>query len=143
MIKSISINSKILAIILYANHDEEGIHFLTPENFTQQLGYMKRPKGYIIKPHKHIQFTREIVFTKEVLYIKRGKIRIDFYDDNQNYIESKILNKGDVILLAFGGHGIEVVEETEIIEVKQGPYAGTLDKSFFDPIDHSQIIIKD
>lgn len=143
MIKNIFKGSKILAIIIYSDYKAEGISFLTPDNFTQQLGYMNRPKGYIVKPHKHVPFSREIFYTKEVLFIRNGRIRIDFYDEDQNYLESKVLSNGDVILLAFGGHSIEMLEETEIIEVKQGPYAGTLDKGFFEPIDKSKIIIND
>jgi phage gp45-like len=67
-----------------------------------------------------------------VLYIKSGKVRIDFYDDHQKHLESRILKAGDVILLAHGGHGIKMIEESEIIEVKQGPYTGEQDKTRFD-----------
>ena len=56
---------------------------------------------------------------------------MDFYDEQQNYLESHVLEGGDVILLASGGHGFEILEETEMIEVKQGPYAGYRDKTVF------------
>ena len=46
-------------------------------------------------------------------------------------MESRILEAGDVILLATGGHGFEVLEEIEMIEVKQGPYTGDQDKTHF------------
>jgi hypothetical protein len=59
-----------------------------------------------------------------VLFIKKGKVRIDFYDNAQNYIDTRTLETGDIILLASGGHGFEMLEQTEMIEVKQGPYAG-------------------
>jgi len=58
---------------------------------------------------------------------------VDFYTDKQIYIESRELNTGDVILLMTGGHGFEMLEETEMIEVKQGPYAGDQDKTRFIP----------
>jgi hypothetical protein len=63
-------------------------------------------------------------YTQEVLFIKRGKLRVDFYSDRQEYLDSRILESGDVILLITGGHGFEVLEEIEMIEVKQGPYVG-------------------
>ena len=66
----------------------EGIKFLTPSNYSQQLGYMSRPSGYVIPPHVHNPVTREVYFTKEVLLIKSGKLRVDFYDDDQDYLES-------------------------------------------------------
>ena len=66
-----------------------------------------------------------------MLLIKKGSLRVDFYDGSRNYLESRILAAGDVILLAAGGHGFEVLEEVEMIEVKQGPYAGDNDKTRF------------
>ena len=113
--------------------------FRSPDDFSQQLGYMNRPKGYIIPPHVHNPVTREVQYTKEVLYIKNGKVRVDFYDEEQNYLQSTILNGGDVILLAYGGHGFEMIENSEIIEVKQGPYAGELDKTRFEPISKEEV----
>lgn len=142
MIERIVQDSKLLALIIRSEFSKDGIEFFTPKHFSQQLGYMKRPKGYVVKPHLHIPVGREIYFTKEVLFIRSGEIRIDFYDQNTTYLESKILKRGDVILLAFGGHGIEVIEEAVIIEVKQGPYAGESDKKWFDPIDLKTVIYK-
>jgi hypothetical protein len=130
---------KMLAIILRQNFVEQGIHFFTPDEFSQQLGYMNRPQGYVIPPHVHNPVSREVQFTKEVLIIKSGKVRVDFYDDDQNYLESRILNQGDVVLLAYGGHGFEMLEASEMIEVKQGPYAGEDDKTRFSPISSEQI----
>ena len=89
--------------------------------FSQQLAYMSHPKNKTIEPHVHNQITRQVHFTQEVLFIRKGKLRVDFYGDNQNYLESRILEKGDVILLASGGHGFKVLEEIEMFEVKQGP----------------------
>ena len=70
------------------------------------------------------------------------RLRVDFYSEHQEYLESTILNTGDIILLAFGGHGFEMLEPTEIIEVKQGPYSGDQDKTRFEPVGKNQIIIK-
>lgn len=131
MIEQITHQGRTLAMLLRSSHQAEGIQFFTPDYFSQQLAYMNRPAGYVIAPHVHNPVPREVQFTKEVLFIKSGKVRVDFYDDAQNYLESRILNKGDVILLAFGGHGFEMLETSEIIEVKQGPYAGEADKTRF------------
>lgn len=132
-----------LALILRNSYRSDGIEFFTPNDFSQQLGYMKRPQGYVIPPHVHNPVQREVQFTKEVLFIKSGRVRVDFYDDEQNYLESSILEKGDVILLAFGGHGFEMIEPSEIIEVKQGPYAGEADKTRFEPITSDQVKLRD
>ncbi len=142
-VKYIKNKDVLIAIILSSNFESDNINFFTPIHFSQQLGYMKRPKKYIIPPHVHKPVSREVHFTKEVLFIKSGKVRVDFYDDYQDYLESRILKQGDVILLAYGGHGFEMLEPSEIIEVKQGPYAGDEDKTRFEPISTDKIRLKD
>ena len=134
---------KILSIIIRTRFEKDGIVFFTPDDFSQQLAYMKRATGYSIPPHVHNSVSRNVDLTQEVLFIKSGKVRVDFYDDDQNYLESRILYPGDVILLAHGGHGFVMLEESEIIEVKQGPYAGDEDKVRFDEIGSDQVIIKE
>jgi hypothetical protein len=131
MIENIKHNNKLLAIIIRTNFHSNGIEFFTPDDFSQQLGYMNRPKGYIIDPHVHKHVERKVTLTQEVLLIKSGKVRVDFYDDDRNYLESRVLDKGDVILLAAGGHGFEVIQDAEMIEVKQGPYVAEDDKVRF------------
>ncbi len=142
MIERIEHDSKELALIVRRNFHAEGIEFFTPGSYSQQLGYMNRPAGYVIAPHVHKPVTREVNFTKEVLFVKSGSVRVDFYSEQQHYLRSAILESGDVILLAFGGHGFEMLEPTEMIEVKQGPYAGDQDKVRFEPVDCSQIRIE-
>ena len=139
MIENILHEGRTLAVVLHTNHYADGIEFFTPNDFSQQLGYMNRPQGYVIPPHVHNPVPREVQFTKEVLFIKSGRVRVDFYDDDQSYLESRILEQGDVILLAFGGHGFEMLEPTEMIEVKQGPYTGEEDKTRFEPISADQV----
>ena len=142
MIKQINYKGQLLAIIIKNSFQQEGVCFCTPDEFSQQLAYMKHPKGKIIEPHVHNPVKREVLYTKEVLFLKKGKLRVDFYDDAQNYLESHILETGDTILLASGGHGFEALEEIEMIEVKQGPYTGELDKTRFYGVNSSQINIK-
>ena len=134
MIEYIQNGDNLLSIILRRDYSKDGIEFFTPDSFSQQIGYMKRGKDYVIPPHTHNAVQREVHFTQEVLFIKSGKIRVDFYDDTKKYLESRILVPGDVVLLAHGGHGFKVIEESEIIEVKQGPYCGEMDKVRFEPI---------
>jgi mannose-6-phosphate isomerase-like protein (cupin superfamily) len=143
MIENIIHHHQLLSIIIRRNFDKDGIEFFTPADFSQQLAYMKRPKDYVIPPHVHNPVLREVQLTQEVLLIKSGKVRVDFYDDDKNYLESTIVEAGDVILLAHGGHGFEMLEESEIIEVKQGPYAGEKDKVRFEPISKEDLKVKD
>ena len=133
MIESIEHAGMQLALIIRRSFKKDGIEFFTPGTYSQQLAYMSRPTGYVIQPHVHNPVVRQVEFTKEVLFIKSGRVRVDFYSDEQVYLESTILEAGDTILLAQGGHGFEMLEPTEMIEVKQGPYAGDADKTRFEP----------
>lgn len=142
MIENIIHNEKLLSVIIRANYKADGIEFFTPNDFSQQLAYMNRKKEYVIPPHVHNAVQRDVHFTQEVLVIKSGKVRVDYYDDGRNYLESRILYKGDVVLLAYGGHGFEMLEDSEIIEVKQGPYAGEMDKVRFEPVKKEKLEIK-
>jgi len=141
MIKKIYDGENLLAIIISSQFDEPGINFFTPDDFSQQLAYMKHPKGKMIQPHIHNPVPRKVEYTQEILFIKFGKIRVDFYDLEQKYLESYILSQHDVILLIKGGHGFEVIEEIEMFEVKQGPYVGENDKTRFIGIDTKNLKI--
>lgn len=143
MIETIKAGNQILAVIISRDFQEPGIHFFTPNDLSQQLAYMRHPAGKVIDPHVHNPVSRNVHYTQEVLLLKRGKLRVDFYDDGQRYLESRVLHGGDVILLATGGHGFEVLEEIEMIEVKQGPYAGDQDKTRFTGVSADRIVVKE
>jgi len=132
MLKEIAHQEKLLGLIVSSAHSGTGVEFFTPPEFSQQLAYMHHLPGKVIEPHVHNPVKREVVLTQEVLIIKKGKLRVDFYSQDREYLESHILEAGDVLLLASGGHGFEVLEELEMIEVKQGPYSGDNDKTRFE-----------
>lgn len=128
---TVSIDGRFCALVLSHAYRGDGIKFFTRDEDTLQLGYMRREKGYSIRPHIHQSVPRKVDFTNEVLFVKSGRVRVDFYDDTQAFRESLILEQGDIILLAECGHGFEMIEESEIVEVKQGPYVGEADKLRF------------
>ena len=134
---------KLLAIIIKNDYAREGVSFITPSEYSQQLAYMHHPAGKTIDAHVHNLVHRNVVLTQEVLFIKKGRLRVDFYDDYKDYLESRILEAGDTILLTSGGHGFKVLEEVEMIEVKQGPYSGDEDKTRFEGISDTEVIMKE
>ena len=143
MIEKIIYKKKLLAQIVRGKYrNKKGITFFTPDNTTQQFGYMKHSKGYVIKPHKHNKRLTRILSTTEVILLLKGSIRVDFYSQKEKYLFSKILQEKDIILLVHGGHGFKVIKDAEMIEVKQGPYSISKDKVKFDGIDEKRIKIK-
>ncbi len=139
MIETIKDGEEFLALIVRAGFDKPGITFFTPDDLSQQLGYMHHPAGKHILPHVHNPVPREVHYAQEVLFIRRGRLRVDFYAQDQRYLHSRELGAGDVILLATGGHGFEVLEEVEMFEVKQGPYMGEACKTRFDGITKDEV----
>jgi hypothetical protein len=123
-----------LALVIRRSFHKDGIEFFTPHHYSQQVGYMNRPAGYLISPHLHNPLKREVHYTNEVLLVKSGRVRVDLYSEERVFLQSVVLEAGDLILLARGGHGFEMLEPTEIIEIKQGPYGGDRDKTGFDPV---------
>ena len=140
----VTYQGQILAMILRADFRQEGIRFFTPDSFSQQFAYMHHPQGHVIPPHDHNPVPRTIEWTHEVLFVKSGKVRLDLYTPGDRaYLESHVLLPGDVVLLAHGGHGFVMLEASEMVEVKQGPYAGTEDKVRFAPVAEEKIHIRD
>ncbi|GHT86054.1 hypothetical protein FACS1894137_11100 [Spirochaetia bacterium] len=129
-------DEEVLAIIVRANFSADGYNFFTADTNSQQLAYIHHPKGKVILSHVHNRIKREVFYSKETIFIKRGNLRTDFYTKDQEYVCSRILTTGDVVLLSSGGHGFEVLEEVEMLVVKQGPYVGEHDKTRFERIEH-------
>ena len=143
MIEKIIYKKKLLALIVRAKYrNKKGVTFFTPNESTQQFGYMKHKKKHIIKPHLHKKRVTKISYTTEVILIFKGKLRVDFYNYYKKYLFSKILKEKDIIMLVHGGHGFKVLKNIEMLEIKQGPYSLTKDKIKFEEVNEKKIRIK-
>ena len=143
MIEKIIYKKKLLALIVRGRYrNKKGITFFTSNEFTQQFGYMKHKKNYLIKPHLHKKRVTKILYTTEVILLLKGILRVDFYTSNKKYLFSKIVKKRDILMLVHGGHGFKVLKDIEMLEIKQGPYSLIKDKIKFENIDEKKIKIK-
>ena len=114
-----------IALVFRRSLQAEGVNFLTPVDYTLQLGLIEHPTGHVIRDHIHRQdLTYRVDTTQEFLYIEKGKVSIDLYSDEWEKLEQIVLAAGDFILFIGGGHGLEILEDCRIIEIKQGPYPG-------------------
>lgn len=122
-VENITSNGITVAKIFYSQPIAPGVHFYAENESSLQVGKQLRLKGEQIKPHRHlpVRIQREGTL-QEVLYIEKGKVKINFYNDRWEETDSRILNQGDMILLIRGGHGFEMLEETVMVEIKEGPY---------------------
>jgi mannose-6-phosphate isomerase-like protein (cupin superfamily) len=122
-----------IALIIRADFDAEGLHFFTPDSFSQQVAYMRHPKDKEITPHVHNMVTRQVLYTQEVLLVRKGSVEVNLFTSRKAFMTTRVLGAGDLILLCGGGHSFKMLEETSMIEIKQGPYAGDNDKTRFEP----------
>jgi hypothetical protein len=140
MIEKVLYKNKLFALIVRRQfRKKSGINFFTSKEATQQFGFMKHKKNHIVKPHKHNKRLTKILRTTEVILLLKGTLRVDFYNDKNKYLFSKIINEGDVIMLVHGGHGFKILKNAEMIEVKQGPYSLASDKIKFKTVDEKKI----
>ena len=143
MIEKIIYKKKLLALIVRGKYrNKKGITFFTPNNATQQFGYMKHKKKHVIKPHLHKKRLTKISHTSEVILILKGVLRVDFYNSLKKYLFSKNLKEKDIIMLVHGGDGFKVLKDVEMLEIKQGPYSLIKDKIKFDSVENKKIKLK-
>ena len=143
MLEKIIHKKKLLALIVRGKYrKKKGITFFTPNESTQQFGYMKHKKNYIVKPHLHNKRLTKIFYTTEVILLLKGVLRVDFYSQLKKYLFSKILKEKDIIMLVHGGHGFKILKDVEMLEIKQGPYNLIKDKIKFENIDDNNVKLK-
>ena len=130
--RQIVIDNISFGFIIRKNAEPSNTSFITDQSLPLQFAYMNFSKGDHIKPHIHNQFSREIFKTNEVIIVKNGSLVVNFFDLNKNKVGSEALFEGDIIFLEEGGHSFDFLENTELFEVKNGPYFGQeMDKSKF------------
>ncbi|MDC0417429.1 WbuC family cupin fold metalloprotein [Candidatus Pelagibacter sp.] len=128
-IQNIKVNGKNVAkVFKYQKKKFKGINFFTSKFDNFQVGLMVHPKNHIIKPHFHLNKKKTIKHMSELLILFSGKLKVFFYNKNKSRARSVTLNKKDMVLLMSGGHGFKVIENVEMLEVKQGPFFGDNDK---------------
>ena len=124
-IKEIRYKKKLLAVCFFSKIKSEGVRFLTPESFPLQIGLIQYKSGKVIKNHIHRQDIKyKVHTTQEFLYIERGAIKVKIFTESWKEVDETILKSGDMVLFVGGGHGLEVIKDCRIFEVKQGPYPG-------------------
>jgi hypothetical protein len=105
--------------------------FLTPQDFSQQVGFVVYGRGTEIPRHFHLPVERTIVGTTEVIMVRRGRCDAEIYGETRKLVATVPLKEGDIIIMLRGGHGFRIHEDTVLLEVKQGPYTGMADKERF------------
>jgi hypothetical protein len=130
-VEPIAKGDRVYAYVMRESGHEPKTTFLTPDEAIQQVGFVVHPAGAEVKRHYHLPLERSIVGTPEVLVVRSGRCEMDVYDDDQELVGTHELKTGDVMVMVGGGHGFRMLEDTVLLEVKQGPYYGPDEKAYF------------
>lgn len=130
-IEYIRAGEQLVAIIISRTHNPPSTEFVTSSDLNLQVGFIKYPAGGVIQPHVHRPMERHIVGTSEVLLVRSGMMEVSLYDNERQLVAERVLSEGDLLLLVGGGHGFQMLEDTVLLEVKQGPYTGLDEKERF------------
>ncbi len=104
---------------------QDGLNFFSNDDDFIQVGIWGYDADRSLKAHIHNEVSREVLWTQEVLFVYRGKIRANVYDTGEAKVAELTVNEGDVIILLRGGHGYDILEDgTKVLEIKNGPYVG-------------------
>lgn len=109
----------------------QATQFVTPEQVAQQVGFIVHPRGATIARHRHRPMTRTVHGTTEVLIVRRGRCAMEIFDDEGTPLATRELSVGDIAVILRGGHAFRMLEDTVLLEVKQGPYTGLNEKEYF------------
>jgi hypothetical protein len=127
----ISSGSSILCYVIRSGSLPAATKFVTPPDLTLQVGHIVHPRGHEIPRHAHRPQERLVSNIAEVLLVQRGRCEMDVYDNNRHLVATRELNPGDVVVLLDCGHGFRMLEDTVLLEIKQGPYTGLGEKEQF------------
>jgi len=130
-VEQVKWNRQVLAYIIRANVLPEETSFMTPSDSDFQVGFVVHGEGECVPRHVHPRRVRHVESTSELLVVRKGCCGMDIYNDDRKLVAKRELNEGDIVLLVAGGHGFHMMEDTVLLEVKQGPYGGENDKVRF------------
>ena len=122
MIEKIVFNNEVYAEIIRSNIKVNKTTFFSDASSSFQFGIVSHEKGYEEKPHYHKTFDRKIMDCQQMLFVQYGKVEVIFYDKSKKEISNTILNQGDSVNIVKGIHAIKMIENSQCITVKQGPF---------------------
>jgi hypothetical protein len=130
-VEAITKDGAVFAYVLRHDISPDTTTFITPDDCIQQVGFVVHGAGSEVKRHFHLPVERQVVGTPEVLIVRSGRCQMDVYDSTQTLVATCELRRGDVMIMVGGGHGFRMLEDTVLLEVKQGPYFGLHEKTYF------------
>jgi hypothetical protein len=136
-IEEVSAGGDVLAYVIKTDATAQSTTFVTPGEATLQVGFVVYPADGEVTPHVHLPVERRIVGTSEFLLVRSGRCFVDIYSTEQKLVATRELAAGDAVLSLGGGHGFRMIEDTVLLELKQGPFVGGTEKVRFSRLDEA------
>ena len=116
----------VLARYIPANNAwEDGLSFFSEDEDYIQVGTWGYDAPKELLAHTHKEVHRDVAWTQEVIFVKKGRILAEIYDLSNKKVKDIECHEGDIIILLRGAHGYHILEDdTQVLEVKNGPYVG-------------------
>ncbi len=95
---------------------------VTESDGALQVLTLKYAKGRLVAPHTHTPHRRETTVLQECLVVIRGKLRVFFFDEDEKTSTQADIAQGETCVILSGPHAVEFLEDSEVIEIKNGPY---------------------
>jgi hypothetical protein len=130
-VEEIVSGGRTLAYLVRGSAAPAATTFVTPPELAQQVGFVVYPRGGAVSRHRHVPIERHITGTPEVILVRSGRCELDIFDDDRAHVATHTLSAGDLMIMTGGGHGFRMLEDTVLLEVKQGPYTGLAEKELF------------
>lgn len=121
----------LIALVIRADAEPPETTFVTDPNANLQVGFIVYPEEGQVARHMHRPPTRMVEHTSEALLLRSGRCVAELFDTDGTFLREVELGQGDVLVLFAGGHGFRMTEDTVMLEIKQGPYAGVEEKERF------------
>lgn len=126
MLEKVTVDRKLCALIIRNTVDVKSSTFFSPRDLNLQIAIFKRKKNFVELPHYHKQIARKINRVEQFLFITKGQMVVDFFNQKKLFVKSKRLGKGDGILIISGTHSVRITRSCKAISIKQGPFLGDL-----------------
>lgn len=124
--KEIRSGDAIMARHITKDDIKPGLNFFSEDREFVQAGiWGSYEDGKKLSAHIHNRFERTADRTCEVLYVISGSLEARIYDLEENYADTVSVRQGEMLILLACGHGYRITSDnTTVLEVKNGPYAG-------------------
>jgi hypothetical protein len=130
-VETISAAGVVLAHVVRCRPLADHTQFVTPDECNLQVGHVVYAGGSQIPRHMHLPLERHVIGTTELLLVQKGRCEVDIFGPDRRLVATRELSVGDMLIAVAGGHGFRVLDDTVLLEVKQGPYPGGAEKERF------------